>query len=76
MPRRLRLLSAACAGLLLAGPAAARISDPELSCADYLRTGAYRKSDHPAAVTERIKAFCAANPKMKAIDAEITMTGD
>ena len=76
MPRLARTLLAACAGLLLAGPAAARITDPELSCADYLRTGAHKKSDHPAAVAERIRAFCAANPKMKALDAEITMTGD
>ena len=62
--------------LALVAPAAARITDPELSCAAWLRTGAHRKSEHSATVAERIRAFCAANPKMKAIDAEMTMTGD
>lgn len=70
-----RTLLAACAGLLLAAPAAARITDPELSCADWLKASAHRKGER-SAVTERIRAFCAANPKMKAIDAENTMTGD
>lgn len=74
MPR-LALL-AAFAGLLLAAPAAARITDRDLSCADWLKSGAHRKSEYPAAVANRIRAFCAANPKMKAIDAEMTMTGD
>ena len=76
MPRLSRILLAAFAGLLLAAPAAARITDPELSCADYLKASTHRKRDHSATVAERIRAFCAANPKMKAIDAENTMTGD
>ncbi len=74
MPR-LALL-AAVAGLLLAAPATAGITDREQSCADWLKSGAHRKSAYSARVAERIRAFCAANPKMKAIDAEMTMTGD
>lgn len=73
MPR-LALLAAF--GLLLAAPAAARITDPELSCADWLKSGAHRKSEYAAPVANKIRAFCAAHPKMKAIDAEMTMTGD
>lgn len=74
MPR-LALL-AAIAGLLLAAPAAARTNDRELSCADWLKSGGLRKSEYSASVAEKIRAFCAANPKMKASDAEMTMTGD
>lgn len=74
MPR-LALL-AALVGLLLAAPAAARITDRELSCADWLKSAAHRKSEYAASVAEKIRAFCAANPKMKAMDAEMTMTGD
>ena len=74
MPR-LALL-AALAGLLLAAPSAAQITDRELSCADWLKSGGHRKSEYSATVTAKIRAFCAANPKMKAIDAEMTMTGD
>lgn len=74
MPR-LALL-ATFAGLLLATPTAAQITDRELSCADWLKSGAHKKSEHSATVAEKIRAFCAANPKMKAIDAEMTMTGD
>ena len=74
MPR-LALL-AALAGLLLAAPATAGITDRELSCADWLKSGAHRKSEYSATVTAKIRAFCAANPKMKAIDAEMTMKGD
>ncbi len=76
MPPLSRALLAGFAGLVLVAPATARITDPELSCADWLKTGAHRKSEHSAGVAERIRAFCAANPKMKAIDAEMTMTGD
>ncbi|MCU4178089.1 hypothetical protein [Bosea sp. BH3] len=71
-----RMLLAVCAVLLLAAPAAARITDRELSCADWLKSGAHRKSEYAAPVANKIRAFCAANPKMKAIDAEMTMTGD
>ena len=74
MPRLALLV--ALAGLLLAAPAAAQITDRELSCADWLKSGAHRKSEYSAAVTAKIRAFCAANPKMKAIDAEMTMKGD
>ena len=74
MPR-LALL-AAFAGLLLVTPAAARTTDREQSCADWLKSGAHRKSEYAASVAEKIRAFCAANPRMKAIDAEMTMTGD
>lgn len=76
MPRLSRVLLAAFAGLLLAAPAAAGITDRELSCADWLKSGAHRKSEYSATVASRIRAFCAANPKMKAIDAEMAMTGD
>ena len=74
MPR-LALL-AAFAGLLIAAPATARNTDRELSCAEWLKSGAHRKSEYSAPVAEKIRAFCAANPKMKAADAEMTMTGD
>jgi hypothetical protein len=74
MPRLALLL--AVAGLLLAAPAAAQITDRELSCADWLKSGAHRKSEYSAPVANKIRAFCAAHPKMKASDAEMTMTGD
>ena len=61
---------------LSTAPAAAQITDRELSCADWLKSGGHRKSEYSATVTAKIRAFCAANPKMKAIDAEMTMTGD
>ncbi len=83
MPLLSRALGAAFACLLLAAPAVAAITDPELSCADYLkRSGHKPKAQHAAtnreaaAVEARIRAFCAANPKMKAMDAEMTVTGD
>lgn len=76
MPRFSRVLLAAFAGLLLAGPATAGITDRELSCADWLKSGAHRKSEYAANVAEKIRAFCAAHPRMKAMDAEMTMTGD
>jgi len=66
----------ALAVLLPAAPAAARITDRDLSCADWLRAGARSTSEYSAAVQARIRSFCAANPKMKAVDAEMTMTGD
>ncbi len=71
-----RLALLAFAGLLLATPAAARITDREQSCADWLKSGGHRKSEYTASVAEKIRAFCTANPKMKAADAEMTMTGD
>lgn len=83
MPILSRALIAAIAGLLLASPARAAITDPELSCAAWLKTGGHKpKTQHAganreaAAVEARIRAFCAANPKMKAVDAEMTVTGD
>lgn len=77
MPRLPHALAAALAGLLLLpAPAMARITDRELSCADWLKSGARGTSEYPPAVAARIRAFCAANPTMKAIDAEMTMTGD
>lgn len=88
MPLASRALVAAFA-LLLAGlqgvsPASAEITDPEMTCAQYLRSTGARthKAGHAARdrtaadVEARIKTFCAANPKMKAIDAEMTVTGD
>lgn len=74
-PRLSSALLAAIA-LALAGPATAQITDRELSCADWLKAGARHTSEYPASVQAKIRAFCAANPKMKAIDAEMTMTGD
>ncbi|KRE16986.1 hypothetical protein ASE63_14900 [Bosea sp. Root381] len=68
--------AAALACLALIAPAAARITDRDLSCADWLRAGARSTGEYPAAVQARIRSFCAANPKMKAVDAEMTMTGD
>lgn len=81
MPLASRALVAAFACLLAAAPASARISDPEMTCADYLRTASRKPKAGGSAgegttVEARIRAFCAANPKMKAIDAEMTMTGD
>lgn len=80
MPLALRALAATFACLLATAPASARITDPDMSCAEYLKAGQRKtKSDGPAreaaALEARVRAFCAANPKMKAIDAEMTMTG-
>ena len=77
-----RALSLSLAGLLLAGPASAAVTDPEMSCAHYLKAAPTHKAHHAKAgatsgdVEARVRAFCAANPKMKAIDAELTVTGD
>lgn len=78
MPLPARAALAALAFLLLANPASAGISDREMTCAQYLKAGGAKagRSDWPAAVEARIRRLCAANPKMKAIDAEMTMTGD
>lgn len=83
MPLALRALAATLACLLVAAPASAEITDPDLTCADYLKTGQHKAdrrtragASHEAATIEaKVRAFCAANPKMKAIDAEMTMTG-
>jgi hypothetical protein len=72
-----RAILAALAGFLLANPATAGITDRDMTCAQYLRAGSKAgTADWPPAVQARIRRFCAANPKMKAIDAEMTMTGD
>lgn len=78
-----RALAAALACLLTASAASAAITDPELSCADWLKAGARKARPHHAAANReeaaaeaRIRALCAANPKMRAMDAEMTVTGD
>lgn len=83
MPLASRVRVAALACLLLACPASAAITDPEMTCAAYLRRSSHKptaghaaRDRVPADVAARIRAFCAANPKMKAMDAEMTMTGD
>lgn len=83
MPLASRALVAAFTCLLLAPSASAAITDPEMTCAAYLRNSGHRttashaaRDRTPADVAARIRAFCAANPKMKAMDAEMTMTGD
>jgi hypothetical protein len=76
MPRLFRAVPVALAALLLAAPADARITDRDLSCAEWLKSGAHNTSEYPAAIRAKIRTFCTANPKMKAIDAEMTMTGD
>ncbi|HEV7256674.1 MAG TPA: hypothetical protein VGN82_02740 [Bosea sp. (in: a-proteobacteria)] len=75
-PRLSRILLAALAGLLFAAPATARITDRDLSCAEWLKSGAHGTGEYPTTIRAKIRAFCAANPKMKASDAEMTMTGD
>ncbi|KFC65057.1 hypothetical protein FG93_04915 [Bosea sp. LC85] len=83
MPLPSRALVAVFACLLLTSPASAAITDPEMTCAAYLRSSGHKppaghaaRDRTPADVAARIRAFCAANPKMKAMDAEMTMTGD
>jgi hypothetical protein len=85
MPLASRALVAAVACLLTAASACAGITDPEMTCAAYLKSAAGARThsaghaarDRTAGdVENRIRAFCAANPKMKAMDAEMTVTGD
>ena len=76
-----RALTLSLAGLLLAGPASAGITDPEMSCAQYLKGGATKGGPTKAGrasgdVEARVRALCAANPRMKAMDAEIAVSGD
>jgi hypothetical protein len=75
-----RALLLSLAGLLLAGPAFAAVTDPEMSCARYLKAGvgdADKRTGKAASVIDaRVRALCAANPKMKAMDAEIAVSGD
>ncbi len=82
MPLPYRALVAALA-LLLVSPASAAITDPDMTCAAYLRgpaSGGHRPKPAPnreaARAEARLKSFCAANPRMKAMDAEMTVMGD
>lgn len=62
--------------------ASAAVTDPDMTCAEYLKASAHNPKAHhaanraDAAVEARVRAFCSANPKMKAMDAEMTETGD
>ncbi|WP_439499444.1 hypothetical protein [Bosea sp. (in: a-proteobacteria)] len=87
MPLPSRALVAALALLLAslqaASPASAAITDPEMTYAAYLRSpasGAHKPRTAPnreaAQAEARLKSFCAANPRMKAMDAEMTVMGD
>jgi hypothetical protein len=77
-----RALVLSVAFALLAAPASAAITDPEMSCAQYLKTGASRAHKAASAakpdpaIDAKLRAFCAANPKMTAMDAEIAVMGD
>ncbi|WP_147283793.1 hypothetical protein [Bosea caraganae] len=80
-----RAFGAAFACVLLASSASAQVTDPEMSCADYLKTAASTGGtpktgdaamDKMAAdVDAKMKTFCTANPKVKAMDAAMKVMG-
>ncbi len=64
---------------LCASPAFAQMSDPDMSCADYLKlaasagptpkTGDAATDKMAADMDNKMKSYCTANPKAKAMDA-------
>jgi hypothetical protein len=76
----MRIVPLALVALMLgAGPVLAQVSDPDMSCADYLKvaasagpaekTGDAATDKMAAEVDKKMKDYCTANPKAKAMDA-------
>lgn len=70
---------------LFSGPALAQVTDPEATCADYLKsiaatggtpkTGDAAMDKMAAEVDGKMKVYCTANPKVKAMDAAMKVMG-
>lgn len=67
------------AAMIGLAPASAQVSDPNMSCADYLKlaaaagptpkTGDAATDKMAAEMDSKMKAYCTANPKAKAMEA-------
>jgi hypothetical protein len=86
MATSFRLVSAAIVACgLLSTAAVAQVTDPEATCADYLKTvasagGTPKTGDAAmdkmaADVDAKMKVYCTANPKAKAMDAAMKAMG-
>lgn len=79
------LLAALAACTLFVSAASAQVTDPEATCADYLKTvaasgGTPKTGDAAmdkmaAEVDAKMKTFCTENPKTKAMDAAMKVMG-
>lgn len=76
---------AAAALLALASPAFAQVTDPDMSCATYIKqldatptqkTGDAEIDKMAAALEKKVRAGCAADPKMKAMHAVMKAMAD
>jgi len=78
-------LFAVLAMTLVSFPASAQVTDPEMTCADYLKavatsggtpkTGDAAMDKMAAEVDAKMKTYCTANPKVKAMDAAMKAMG-
>lgn len=85
MPIARPLFAALLAAGLLVSAANAQVSDPEMTCADYLKaaaasggtpkTGDAAMDKMAAEVDAKMKVYCTANPKAKAMDAAMKAMG-
>lgn len=76
---------AAVAAVCFAAPASAQISDPDMDCAAYLKlaasagptpkTGDAAMDAMAAEIDGKMKAYCTANPKAKAMEAAAKALG-
>lgn len=81
----IKSLLAAAALAALATPALAQVTDPEMSCATYIKqldatptakTGDAEMDKMAAALEKKVRASCAADPKMKAMQAVMKAMAD
>lgn len=85
MPTVRCVAAAAFAMMLASHSASAQVADPEMTCADYLKTvaasGGTPKTGDAAMdkmageVDAKMKTYCTANPKVKAMDAAMKVMG-
>ncbi|SEB68155.1 hypothetical protein SAMN05443249_0874 [Beijerinckia sp. 28-YEA-48] len=85
MSTKSRMLLAAFAMTLVSFSVSAQVTDPEMSCADYLKavatgggtpkTGDAAMDKMAAEVDAKMKTYCTANPKEKAMDAAMKVMG-
>ena len=81
----MKSLFAAAALLALASPSLAQVTDPEMSCATYIKqldttptvkTGDAAMDKMAETLEKKVRANCAADPKMKAMQAVMKAMAD
>lgn len=85
MPTRSRILLAAIALTFVSFSTSAQVTDPEMTCGDYLKvvatsggtpkTGDAAMDKMAADVDAKMKVYCTANPKVKAMEAAMKVMG-